>query len=199
MSCLLVAGLGNPGVKYQNTRHNIGFMVLDSLSGELGFCFSFDKKINAEVGAWQTDSNKIFFLKPCSFMNLSGECIAPFASYFNIEYVLVIHDDIDIAFGDIRFKYGGSSGGHNGLKSIDKMMGNEYFRLRFGVGRGDGNVAEYVLSNFGTSEKDKILPLITCSKKAILHFCSLKHSDVYATLASLQNNFTIRDKSHKTT
>ena len=88
MSCFLVAGLGNPGAKYENTRHNVGFMVLDFLSQELGFTFNFDKKFNTQIGSIHIDSHKIFFLKPHTFMNLSGESIAPFARYFNITRIL---------------------------------------------------------------------------------------------------------------
>ena len=166
MPCLLVAGLGNPSAKYQNTRHNIGFMVLDFLSKELDFDFSFDKKFNAEVGAINIGPHKVFFLKPQTFMNLSGEAINPFVRYFDITHTFVIHDDIDIGFGDMRFKYGGSSGGHNGLKSIDSFMGDTYFRLRFGVGRSaNKNVVEYVLSDFNAQEREQLEGLIAHAKE----------------------------------
>ncbi|WP_295699944.1 aminoacyl-tRNA hydrolase [Helicobacter mastomyrinus] len=197
MSCLLVAGLGNPGVKYQNTRHNVGFMVLDFLSKTLNFTFHFDKKFNAEVGTLHTDSHKVFFLKPLTFMNLSGESIAPFARYFDIAHTLIIHDDIDIAFGDIRFKYGGSSGGHNGLKSIDKAMGDKYLRLRFGIGRDtQGNVIDYVLSDFNTQEIAQITQTLPFIQFAIAYFYTMQGS-IEDILAHLQNRFTLRNKSQK--
>ncbi len=135
MPALLIVGLGNPGVKYEKTRHNVGFMVLDFLSKALGFDFAFDKKFNAELGVLKAYNQTLYFLKPQTFMNLSGESVAPFARYFQLSKVLVIHDELDIPFGNIRFKFAGSSGGHNGLKSIDNAMGNEYVRLRFGIGR----------------------------------------------------------------
>ncbi|MCX2717504.1 aminoacyl-tRNA hydrolase [Helicobacter sp. MIT 21-1697] len=193
MSCLLVAGLGNPSAKYQNTRHNVGFMVLDFLSKELGFDFSLDKKFNAEVGVVKIDSHKVFFLKPQTFMNLSGEAIAPFVRYFDITHTFVIHDDIDIGFGNIRFKYGGSSGGHNGLKSIDSHMGDTYFRLRFGVGRGvDKNVVEYVLSDFNIQEREQLDRLITHAKQAVMSFCNMAQYPKEHILAYLQQHFTLK-------
>lgn len=189
MSCLLVAGLGNPGVKYQNTRHNIGFMVLDFLSKECGFGFSFDKKFNAEVGELRLKSQRIFFLKPQTFMNLSGDAIAPFVRYFDVGEMLVVHDELDTPFGDIRFKYGGSSGGHNGLKSIDERCGNEYFRLRFGIGRDQRHdIVEFVLGQFEISQSKQLPDLIKHSKQAIMTFCE------NPSLQILQERFTRKAK-----
>lgn len=198
MSCLLVAGLGNPGVKYQNTRHNVGFMVLDFLSQDLGLTFSFDKKFNAQVATLQTDFHKVFFLKPQTFMNLSGESIAPFVRYFDIMHTIVVYDDIDLAFGDIRFKFGGSSGGHNGLKSIDKAMGEQYLRLRFGIGRNaQQDVVHYVLSDFSEQEKKHFLQVAPCMQEAIMHFCNTCEDDIQNILAFLQNHFTLRQSNKK--
>lgn len=192
MPCLLVVGLGNPGVKYQNTRHNIGFMVLDFLSKEYGFLFSFDKKFNAEVAEFRTNSHKVFFLKPQTFMNLSGESIAPFVHYFDVSEMLVVHDELDVPFGDIRFKRGGSSGGHNGLKSIDKHYGSEYFRLRFGIGRDmERDVVNFVLSGFNPTQAEQLPELIVHSQCAIMAFCENPN------LQFLQNQFTRRSKVGK--
>lgn len=192
MPCLLVAGLGNPGVKYQNTRHNIGFIILDFLSKECGFSFSFDKKFNAEVAQFRIKSHKIFFLKPQTFMNSSGESITPFIHYFNINEMLVVHDELDVPFGDIRFKCGGSSGGHNGLKSIDKYYGSEYFRLRFGIGRDiEGDVADFVLSRFDSVQVERLPELIAHSQRAIMAFCENPN------LRILQNQFTRRSRAGK--
>ena len=193
MPCLPVAGLGNPSAKYQNTRHNIGFMVLDFLSKELDFDFSFDKKFNAEVGAINIGPHKVFFLKPQTFMNLSGEAINPFVRYFDITHTFVIHDDIDIGFGDMRFKYGGSSGGHNGLKSIDSFMGDTYFRLRFGVGRSaNKNVVEYVLSDFNAQEREQLEGLIAHAKEAVMSFCNMAQYPKEHILTHLQQYFTLK-------
>ena len=192
MSCFLVAGLGNPGAKYENTRHNVGFMVLDFLSQELGFTFNFDKKFNTQIGSIHIDSHKIFFLKPHTFMNLSGESIAPFARYFNITRILVIHDDLDLAFGDVRFKLGGSSGGHNGLKSIDKAMGEDYLRLRFGIGRNtQQDVVTYVLSDFSAEEKKQLCATMPCMRDAIMYFYTTQEN-THQIISILQNRFTLR-------
>lgn len=192
MPCLLIAGLGNPGVKYQNTRHNIGFIVLDCLSKEYGFSFSFDKKFNAEVAEFKAKSYRIFFLKPQTFMNLSGESIAHFIHYFDVDEMLIVHDELDVPFGDIRFKRGGSSGGHNGLKSIDKHYGSEYFRLRFGIGRDIGrDVADFVLSGFDSAQIEQLPELIVHSQRAIMAFCENPNLQI------LQNQFTRRSKAGK--
>lgn len=204
MSCLLIAGLGNPGVKYQQTRHNVGFMVLDFLLKKLtdnpslgniqsGFCF--DKKFNADIASFSTPKHKVYLLKPQTFMNLSGEAIAPFVRYFDIEEMLVIHDELDISFGEVRFKFGGSSGGHNGLKSIDAHCGSEYLRLRFGIGREAGrNVADYVLSDFPTSLSNDLERLITHSTEAALCFVREygTQNSPSALLALLQNQFSLK-------
>lgn len=192
MPHLLIAGLGNPGVKYQNTRHNIGFTILDSLSKECGFSFSFDKKFNAEVAEFKAKTHRIFFLKPQTFMNLSGESITPFIRYFDVDEMLVVHDELDVPFGDIRFKRGGSSGGHNGLKSIDKHYGSEYCRLRFGIGRdAHRDVADFVLSEFDSAQVEQLPELITHSYRAVMAFC--ENPD----LQILQNQFTRRAKASK--
>ncbi|TLD97626.1 aminoacyl-tRNA hydrolase [Helicobacter jaachi] len=195
MSCFLVAGLGNPGVKYQNTRHNAGFLVLDFLAQALQFSFTFNKQFNAQIASITLDSHKIFFLKPHTFMNCSGECIAPFARYFDILEMLVVHDELDISFGSMRFKCGGSSGGHNGLKSIDKVMGNEYLRLRFGIGRSaTQEVVEYVLSDFSPKEQEELDVLFAHAKEAIMSFCYMACSGESSAqiLSRLQNNFTLK-------
>lgn len=198
MSCLLVAGLGNPGVNYANTRHNVGFMVLDFLLEKLQLAFDFDKKFNAQVATLHNKNHKIFFLKPYTFMNLSGESIAPFVRYFDVTHTLVVYDDLDLSFGDIRFKYGGSSGGHNGLKSIDKAMGEGYLRLRFGIGRDAKlDVVQYVLSAFNEQEKKQLLDTMPHIQEAIMHFCNAHESDAHKILASLQNHFTLRKNIKK--
>lgn len=195
MSCILIAGLGNPGTRYHLTRHNIGFMVLDFLSQTLGFTFTFDKKFNAEVGVFHTEAHKVFLLKPHTFMNASGESVAAFAQYFGIAHTLVIHDDADIYFGDIRFKYGGSSGGHNGLKSIDKLMGRAYLRLRFGIGRDSKqSIVDFVLGYFNAQEMHDIERLMPFIKEAIMYFCT-NINDTQETLIYLQNHFTRRHKN----
>ncbi|MBD3823555.1 MAG: aminoacyl-tRNA hydrolase [Epsilonproteobacteria bacterium] len=147
---LLVVGLGNPGPNYEHTRHNIGFMVIDELI----------KRTNAQKVASSSfkgelyRSQNIFFLKPLTFMNLSGESIQAVKSYFKIDNVAVIHDDLDLPFGALRFKHGGGHGGHNGLKSADAKITPAYDRIRMGIGKPEhkGEVASYVLSHFSHAE-----------------------------------------------
>lgn len=196
MSALLVVGLGNPGAKYEKTRHNVGFMVLDFLSKALCFDFAFDKKFSAEVGVLKVYNQTLYFLKPQTFMNLSGESIAPFTRYFQLSKVLVIHDELDIPFGDIRFKFAGSSGGHNGLKSIDNTMGNGYVRLRFGIGRSaTQSVVDYVLSDFSSQEMEQIHTLMPHLQEAILSFAQ-NQDDAKNIATALQSRFGINTKQN---
>lgn len=195
MSCLLVAGLGNPGVKYAKTRHNVGFMVLDCIASSLNTKWEHSDKFRAyiadisahELRNMQIDSHysKVYFMKPQTFMNASGEAITPFMRYFSADSLLVVHDELDIPFGSIYFKHGGSSGGHNGLKSIDSTFGNEYARLRFGIGKGNP-VIEYVLSDFTHLELESLPKLISHAKNAVLEICA------GMSLEQIRNKFTIR-------
>ena len=156
MERTLIVGLGNPGRQYKNTRHNIGFLVIDSLASELGIeCTK--TKFNAEYGQGTLGSaHPVTLLKPQTFMNLSGKSVAPCARFFQIpaQRIIVIHDELDLAYGTIRVKSGGGHAGHNGLRSIIEMLGSrEFMRLRIGIGRPQkGSVSEYVLSNFNQDE-----------------------------------------------
>ena len=151
---MLIVGLGNPGADYAQTRHNIGFMVVDELvkkfnasnvssSSFLGECYKFKNH---------------FLLKPLTYMNLSGSSVIKVKNFYKIEKVVVIHDDLDLPFGTLRFKEGGGHGGHNGLKSIDSNIGREYIRVRMGIGKPEhkGEVTSYVLGKF-SNEQDKYL------------------------------------------
>ena len=148
---MLIVGLGNPGPKYSKNRHNIGFMVIDELVSR------FDaKKISSSSfeGELYKFSNH-FLLKPLTYMNLSGNSIASVKKFYKIDEVVVIHDDLDLPFGAVRFKKGGGHGGHNGLRSADEMISKEYARVRMGIGRPEykGEVASYVLSDFNEDEQ----------------------------------------------
>ncbi len=153
----LFVGLGNPGSQYEETRHNIGFKVVDTLVDTLN---ARDISKSAFHGNLYRTASTLF-LKPTTFMNLSGKSVLPVKQFFKIELenIIVIHDDIDLPFGAVRFKRGGGHGGHNGLKSIDAMVGKEYLRVRVGVGRPErkSQVADYVLHPF-TSEEQALLP-----------------------------------------
>jgi PTH1 family peptidyl-tRNA hydrolase len=152
----LFVGLGNPGTQYEDTRHNIGFKVIDRLVDDFG---ARDISKNAFYGQLYRLSNSLF-LKPTTYMNLSGNSVQPVKNFFKVELedVIVIHDDIDLPFGAVRFKRGGGHGGHNGLKSLDTSITKEYLRVRIGVGKPEhkSQVADYVLHNF-TVEEEKVL------------------------------------------
>jgi len=166
----LFIGLGNIGTSYENTRHNIGFKVIDALASDFG---ARDISKNAFHGQLQRSSNTLF-LKPNTFMNLSGKSAQPVKQFFKIdlENILVIHDDIDLPFGALRFKRGGGHGGHNGLKSLDEMIGKEYIRIRVGVGKPEhrSQVADYVLHDFSKEEQlilGKLIAHVSASCKAL--------------------------------
>ncbi|MDO7253750.1 aminoacyl-tRNA hydrolase [Helicobacter cappadocius] len=183
MSPILIAGLGNPGSKYEHTRHNIGFDILDSLAHSLGVGFEPFPKFQAFIA--KLPSKEIILIKPQTFMNLSGNSIAPVMNFYKISTLLVIHDDLDLQLGCIRFKQGGSSGGHNGLKSIDSSFGNNYYRLRFGISRSEKiPVIDYVLQKFTPQESDKIPSLLEHCVESIKFFIDKKD------FLLLQNKFT---------
>jgi len=149
----LFIGLGNIGSQYENTRHNIGFKVIDRLIGDFE---ARDISKNSFYGNLHRNSNRLF-LKPSTFMNLSGKSAQPVKNFFKVDIynIIVIHDDIDLPFGAVRFKRGGGDGGHNGLKSLDCHIGKEYLRVRVGVGKPPhrSQVVSYVLQDFLDSEK----------------------------------------------
>ncbi|AIF81077.1 peptidyl-tRNA hydrolase [endosymbiont of Acanthamoeba sp. UWC8] len=151
----LIAGLGNPGERYKNTRHNLGFMAIDEIALKLNV-MQFVNKFHAEFISLQVGNYKILLLKPQTFMNNSGTAIRECANFYKIlpQDILVIHDELDLETGKIKIKIGGGSGGHNGLKSIDQNIGNNYYRLRFGVGKPEhkSQVSDYVLHNFNSNE-----------------------------------------------
>jgi len=147
----LVVGLGNPGKEYTSTRHNIGFMVVDEL---LNRCSNQDVSKSSFQG--DTYKSKLaIFLKPLTYMNLSGKSISKVKNFYKTRQTIVIHDDLDLPFGTLRFKLGGGHGGHNGLKSTDSAITKEYIRVRMGIGRpkNKGEVASFVLSSFSKDEE----------------------------------------------
>ena len=152
----LIVGLGNPGPTYTTTRHNIGFMVIDKLLEELPHSDITKKSFFGEL----YKSKDLLFLKPTTYMNLSGKSVQAVANFYKVNSsdILVIHDDLDLPFGAVRVKVGGGNGGHNGLKSIDAAIGKEYYRLRLGIGKPEhkGMVASFVLSPFTKEEADSL-------------------------------------------
>ena len=162
----LFIGLGNIGSQYENTRHNIGFMVIDKLISDHE---ARDISKNAFYGRLYRTSDKLF-LKPSTFMNLSGKSAQPVKNFFkvDIENIITIHDDIDLPFGAVRFKRGGGDGGHNGLKSLDCHISKDYLRVRIGVGKPQhrSQVVDYVLQDFTEDEKPLLDRLIEHISKA---------------------------------
>lgn len=156
----LVIGLGNPGEEYKNHRHNIGFIIIDKLAQNLSLKFDNNKKKSLFTRA-KLNNTDFILLKPQTFMNLSGESAIYISKFFNIkpEDIIVIYDDMDIPFGTFKIKKGGSSGGHNGIKSlIAQLQTDDFIRLRVGIGRPSfgKKVNDYVLSSFSKSERENI-------------------------------------------
>ena len=156
----IVVGLGNPGPKYAANRHNVGFMVADVLARRVGGRFAVSRKARAEICEARVGVGgpRVILVKPLTFMNLSGEAVAPLANYFNVapESVIAVHDELDIPYGQLRIKRGGGEGGHNGLRSLSKTLGTkDYARVRFGIGRPPGrqDAADYVLKDFAKAER----------------------------------------------
>lgn len=159
----LLAGLGNPGSQYAKTRHNVGFDVIDCLAARWGATLS-DKRFNALSGATSVAGEKAILVRPQTFMNLSGDAVGPMAGFFRIppSRVLVAHDELDLPFGDLRLKWSGGHGGHNGLRDLHQKLGTpEYARLRVGIGRPEGPMdpAAWVLSRW-TEPQARQLPSI---------------------------------------
>jgi len=167
MSNWLLVGLGNPGPTYAGHRHNAGFLVVDELARRAGVRFTGAGQLRAEtaetrltaaggLGGVGAEAEHLVLVKPRTFMNESGAAVAKALAYYRIppEQLVVMHDELDLDFGQLRLKFGGGDNGHNGLKSIRRSIGTgDYFRARFGVGRPPGrqDAADYVLSNFPSS------------------------------------------------
>ena len=156
---LLFVGLGNPTPDNEDNRHNIGFKIIDAINKK--FSLSKQKpKFKGLLTTGKIENKKVYAIKPLTFMNNSGICVRELIEYFKIdaEDVIVFHDDLDIDFGKIKSKFGGSSAGHNGIESIDKFIGKDYSRVRIGIGRPNGKAAvnDHVLKDFNEEEKEKL-------------------------------------------
>ena len=205
---ILIVGLGNPGDEYKNTRHNVGFMLIDELISGGGFDAVGSSKFKGEL----YKKGSLLLLKPQTFMNLSGNSVKAVKDFYKPERIIVIHDDIDLKFGAMKFKFGGSSGGHNGIKSIDNLIGNEYERIRIGVGRSENslpksansknsansplsqisnlsnlnlpnfkpNTANFVLSNFNANEKECLKEILKYAKNGLLELVKSNINEISA-------------------
>lgn len=158
---LLVVGLGNPGPRYETTRHNLGFLVADILADRIGSGFKVHKRSGAEVATGRLGGRAVVLAKPRVYMNESGRQVGPLANFYSIDAadVVAIHDELDIEFGRIRLKLGGGEGGHNGVRSVASALGTKDFqRVRIGIGRPPGrkDPAAYVLENFNAAERPEV-------------------------------------------
>ncbi|GGD34763.1 peptidyl-tRNA hydrolase [Malaciobacter pacificus] len=181
----LIVGLGNIGEKYELTRHNIGFMVIDEMTKNLTTSNINKSNFNSTL----LKSGYNLFSKPTTYMNNSGLAVGSIKEYYKIENenIIVIHDDLDLPFGAVKFKIGGGHGGHNGLKSCDAHIGKDYIRVRIGIGKPQdkAEVANYVLSNFSKEELNKLEDIIPHTIKAIE---ALKSEDI----DQVKSKFTLK-------
>lgn len=179
----LVAGLGNIGKEYENTRHNVGFMLVDFILCDLPHSTISNAKFKGSL----FKSELGLFLKPSTFMNSSGISVLAVKEYYKCDRLIIIHDDIDLNLGTLRFKKGGGSGGHNGLKSVDSFCGNDYERVRVGIGKND-NVLSYVLARFSTKELEILMPVLEQAKKALFALLEGKSIAEVSSAFSLKAN-----------
>ena len=170
----VIAGLGNPGAEYANTPHSIGFEVVDALARSIGATWKASSSFNGELATGLLGGVKVMLVKPMTFMNLSGNCVAPVLKYHNAkatEDLLVVSDDIDLPVGKMRIRKGGSAGGHNGLKSVIERTGTmDFLRLRIGVGRdarNRANVVGHVLGKFGPADRVVMDEVVAEAVKAV--------------------------------
>jgi peptidyl-tRNA hydrolase, PTH1 family len=164
-------GLGNPGKQYEMNRHNIGFMALDRFAGKWGIT-SFQNKGKALLGEGNVNGTKVYLLKPMTYMNLSGEALRAFMDFYRADLsdITIVYDDMDTVFGQIRLRYQGSPGGHNGIRSIIQHTGTQIFnRIRIGISRpAPGyNIADYVLSNFAKTELTELESVLDLTCEAM--------------------------------
>ena len=178
----LIAGLGNIGKEYENTRHNVGFMLIDLILKDGGYSDVSSAKFQGEL----YKNGSLLLLKPSTYMNSSGKSLKAVNDFYKPNHIIVIHDDLDIAFGAMKFKNGGSSGVHNGVKSIDSLIGNNYDRVRIGIGRSDKSVIDYVLGKFDSSELEKLDGILAHAKEAVL---ALANSN---DISAISSKFTLK-------
>lgn len=170
MKTFIIAGLGNPGPKYQWTRHNAGFLFLDRIAVLEGLSI-VRKQFSGQTAEWDRNGARLVLLKPQTFMNLSGRSVMPALQYYKLkpEQLIVVHDEVDLPLGTVRLKQGGGHGGHNGLRSIMELLGRgDFLRLRIGVGKPlHGDVSDYVLGNFSPPEMEIVARVLDGALKQL--------------------------------
>lgn len=175
----LIVGLGNIGAKYDQTRHNVGFMAVDRLVKELDVTFTEDKTFKAFIGSTFINGEKVYFVKPTTYMNNSGISVRALLAFYNIDIkdLIVIYDDLDMEIGKIRFRSKGSAGGHNGIKSIIAHIGSQEFdRIKIGIGRPKPNVSvvNHVLTRFDSDEQITVLNTLDKVDSAVNFYLQTK-------------------------
>ncbi|BDQ27286.1 Peptidyl-tRNA hydrolase [Helicobacter heilmannii] len=179
---MLLVGLGNPTATYAHTRHNVGFDILDLLAQSFHVNFKHSKLYQGSY----TKIGTAYLLKPTTYMNNSGQAVQAFLSQHRVKNILVVHDDLDLPLGAVRFKAKGSSGGHNGLKSIMAHCTHPFYKMKIGIGRGKSGVIAHVLERFSLEERPLLNEILEHAKEALLFY--LEKGDFYA----MQNQFTRR-------
>ncbi|HEY4117012.1 MAG TPA: aminoacyl-tRNA hydrolase [Byssovorax sp.] len=170
---LLFVGLGNPGKEYAGHRHNIGFMAIDAIAAKIG-ADAFREKFGGRFARGELAGEPVVLLEPDTYMNESGRCVQPAAAFFKIDVrdVVVVHDELDVPFGELRLKVGGGHAGHNGVRSIIECLGTpEFARVRVGIGRPPatlrGDTASFVLANFTSDERAALPDVVTRCTRAL--------------------------------
>ena len=175
----VVIGLGNPGKKYEKTRHNIGFIVVDNLRKKMNISDEREK-FQALVSEKNIDGEKVIFLKPQTFMNLSGNSVIEIVNFYKLDPkkdIIVIYDDMDLSFGDIRIREKGSSGGHNGIKSIISHIGEEFIRIKCGIGAKEKDAVEHVLGEFNQTEQKELDEILEKINNCVIEMLSVQNLD----------------------
>ncbi len=188
----LIVGLGNPGQKYEKNRHNAGFLLLEELARSVGVGFSRQVRFLGDVAEYSASLGKLYFLKPFTFMNRSGQSVSAIAKYYKIlpEEILVVHDELDFDVGVARLKKNGGHGGHNGVRDIITSMGQkDFLRLRIGIGRPRSGkaVADYVLSDFSKVDMQSVQEVFDECVMQLPVLCAGNYDAVAQKLHSLEN------------
>lgn len=176
----LIVGLGNPGLKYKNTRHNIGFMFVDRVVDDLGGTFKINSKLKSQICIMDVNGEQVCFCKPITYMNLSGEAVLAVTNYYNIDSneILIIHDDLDLPTGKIRMREKGSHGGHNGMRNIiDLIKTPNLKRIRIGIDK-KPNVIDYVLGHFNKEEMEIIDKILTIAPIMFKEYLTVSFSNL---------------------
>ncbi len=177
----LIVGLGNPGRKYNKTRHNMGFLAIDKYLDSVD-SVKAKNKFNGEYYHLEINGEQVIFLKPLSYMNLSGTVIRQFVEYYKINFddILIIHDDLDTYFGNIKIKKGGSSAGHNGLKNIEEnLKTKEYKRVKLGISsNGEEEKSDYVLAKFNKEEQKELENILEITTDIINDYLTLSFDNL---------------------